>query len=71
MQDNWQYREPTSLFEHFFVVGLHSYADVGVVEDAFAKKKAWESNVARSEIVNLRKNQYRGPVPSMEPQVRA
>ncbi|AQL09560.1 DENN (AEX-3) domain-containing protein [Zea mays] len=68
-QDNWQYREPTSLFEHFFVVGLHSYADVGVVEDAFAKKKAWESNVARSEIVNLRKNQYRGPVPSMEPQI--
>ncbi|WVZ55456.1 hypothetical protein U9M48_006116 [Paspalum notatum var. saurae] len=67
--DNCQYREPTSLFEHFFVVGLHSYANVGVIEDAFAKKKAWESNVARSEIVDLRKIHYHGPIPSMEPQI--
>ncbi|CAL4937618.1 unnamed protein product [Urochloa decumbens] len=68
-QDQWQYKEPASLFEHFFVVGLHSYANVGVIEDAFAKKKAWESNVARSEIVDLRKIQYHGPIPSMEPQI--
>lgn len=68
-QDHWQYKEPASLFEHFFVVGLHSYANVGVIEDAFAKKKAWESNVARSEIVDLRKIQYHGPIPSMEPQI--
>ncbi|RLN38599.1 hypothetical protein C2845_PM01G02930 [Panicum miliaceum] len=67
-QDQCQYKEPASLFEHFFVVGLHSYANVGVIEDAFAKKKAWESNVARSEIVDLRKIQYHGPIPSMEPQ---
>ncbi|KAJ1298817.1 hypothetical protein BS78_01G482700 [Paspalum vaginatum] len=67
--DNWQYREPTSLFENFFVVGLHSYANVGVIEDAFAKKKAWESNVARSEIVDLRKMHYHGHIPSMEPQI--
>ncbi|PUZ42867.1 hypothetical protein GQ55_9G616300 [Panicum hallii var. hallii] len=68
-QDQCQYKEPASLFEHFFVVGLHSYANVGVIEDAFAKKKAWESNVARSEIVDLRKIQYHGPIPSMEPQI--
>uniref|UniRef100_A0A0A8YAA2 UDENN domain-containing protein n=1 Tax=Arundo donax TaxID=35708 RepID=A0A0A8YAA2_ARUDO len=68
-QDHKQYREPTSLFEHFFVVGLHSYANVGVIEDAFAKKKAWESNVARSEIVDLTRIQYLGPIPSMEPQI--
>ncbi|EER95503.2 hypothetical protein BDA96_01G539500 [Sorghum bicolor] len=68
-QDNLQYREPTSLFEHFFVVGLHSYANVGVIEDAFAKKKAWESKVARSEIVDRRKIRYHGPIPSMEPQI--
>ncbi|KAF8721312.1 hypothetical protein HU200_023245 [Digitaria exilis] len=68
-QDNWQYKEPASLFEHFFVVGLHSYANVGVIEDAFAKKKAWESDVARSEIVDLRKIQYHGSIPSMEPQI--
>lgn len=69
LQDNKQYKEPTTLFEHFFVVGLHSYANVGVIEDAFAKKKAWESNVEHSEIVDLRKIQYHGPIPTMEPQV--
>uniref|UniRef100_A0A0E0GGQ8 UDENN domain-containing protein n=1 Tax=Oryza nivara TaxID=4536 RepID=A0A0E0GGQ8_ORYNI len=68
-RDNKQYKEPTTLFEHFFVVGLHSYANVGVIEDAFAKKKAWESNVEHSEIVDLRKIQYHGPIPTMEPQI--
>ncbi|TVU48389.1 hypothetical protein EJB05_08025 [Eragrostis curvula] len=68
-KDHKHFREPTSLFEHFFVVGLHSYANVAVIEDAFAKKKAWESNVARSEIDDLRKIQHHGPVPTMEPQI--
>ncbi|KAF0913729.1 hypothetical protein E2562_024610, partial [Oryza meyeriana var. granulata] len=68
-RDQKQYKEPTTLFEHFFVVGLHSYANVGVIEDAFAKKKAWESNVAHSEIVDLRKIQYHGLIPTMEPQI--
>ncbi|KAL5217966.1 hypothetical protein ABZP36_018650 [Zizania latifolia] len=68
-RDHKQYKEPTTFFEHFFVVGLHSYANVGVIEDAFAKKKAWESNVAHSEIVDLRKIQYHGPIPTMEPQI--
>uniref|UniRef100_A0A0E0K8P9 cDENN domain-containing protein n=1 Tax=Oryza punctata TaxID=4537 RepID=A0A0E0K8P9_ORYPU len=68
-RDHKQYKEPTTLFEHFFILGLHSYANVGVIEDAFAKKKAWESNVEHSEIVDLRKIQYHGPIPTMEPQV--
>ncbi|CAM0870724.1 unnamed protein product [Alopecurus aequalis] len=62
--DQKQFKEPTSLFEHFFVVGLHSYANVAAIEDAFAKKKAWESNIACSDTVDLRKNQ-----PAMEPQI--
>ncbi|KAM0828352.1 hypothetical protein ACQ4PT_067613 [Festuca glaucescens] len=57
--DQKQFKEPTSLFEHFFVVGLHSYANVAVIEDAFAKKKA----------VDIRKDQYHGPIPTMEPQI--
>ncbi|KAK3150467.1 hypothetical protein QOZ80_3AG0233550 [Eleusine coracana subsp. coracana] len=68
-KDQKHFREPTSLFENFFVVGLHSYANVAVIENAFAKKKAWESDVARSEIVDLRKIQYHGPVPAMDPQI--
>ncbi|KAI4965141.1 hypothetical protein ZWY2020_057393 [Hordeum vulgare] len=68
-KDQNQFKEPSSLFEHFFVVGLHSYANVAVIEDAFAKKKAWESNVACSEVVDLSKIQYHGPIPTMEPQI--
>ncbi|XP_006649392.2 uncharacterized protein LOC102701985 [Oryza brachyantha] len=68
-RDHKQYKEPTTLFENFFVVGLHSYANVGIIEDAFAKKKAWESNVEHLEIVDLRKIQYHGPIPTMEPQI--
>ncbi|KQK23686.1 uncharacterized protein LOC100831773 isoform X1 [Brachypodium distachyon] len=58
-RDLKQFDEPTSLFEHFYVVGLHSYANVTVIEDAFAKKKASKSNV----------DQYHGSIPTMEPQI--
>ncbi|XP_020084627.1 uncharacterized protein LOC109707627 isoform X1 [Ananas comosus] len=68
-RDHKQHEEPTSLYEHFFIVGLHSYANVEVIEDAFAKRKAWESDVAKSEILDLRKIQYHGRMPSLEPQI--
>ncbi|KAJ3682440.1 hypothetical protein LUZ60_015013 [Juncus effusus] len=68
-QNNRQYEEPTSLFEHFFIVGLHSCANVEPIEDAFAKKKAWESNVAKSEILDLRNIHYHGAMPTLEPQI--
>lgn len=67
-KDNKQYKEPTSLFEHFFIVGLHSYANVEVIEDAFARKKSWEYQVAR-EILDLRKFQRQTHVPTLEPQI--
>lgn len=69
MQDSKQYKEPTSLFEHFFIVGLQSYANVEAIVDAFARRKIWESEVARSEILDLRKIQRQAHVPTMEPQV--
>lgn len=68
-RNNKQHKEPTSLFEHFFIVGLHSYANVDVIEDAFAKRKTWESEVAKSEILDLRKLQYHGGLPTLEPQI--
>ncbi|XP_006854448.2 uncharacterized protein LOC18444210 isoform X2 [Amborella trichopoda] len=67
-----QYSEPTSLFEHFVIVGLHSNANVEATEDAFARRKTWESEMAKSEIIDLRnaKLQYRGPpLPALEPQI--
>ncbi|MQL71321.1 hypothetical protein Taro_003630 [Colocasia esculenta] len=64
-----QQKEPVSLFEHFFIVGLHSCANMEPIEDAFAKRKTWESEVAKSEIFDLRKLQYHGRLPILEPQV--
>ncbi|XP_072987918.1 uncharacterized protein [Typha latifolia] len=68
-RDHKQHKEPTSLYEHFFVLGLHSYANVDLIEEAFAKRKAWELDVAKSEILDLRKIQYHGHIPTLEPQI--
>ncbi|EFJ08411.1 hypothetical protein SELMODRAFT_448043 [Selaginella moellendorffii] len=65
-----QKKEPTSIFEHFVVVGLHPETNVEVVEAAFAKKKAWERNVEKAERLSEADRQYRGaPAPTLEPQV--
>ncbi|XP_042395153.1 uncharacterized protein LOC121985644 isoform X2 [Zingiber officinale] len=68
-RDHSQNKEPMSLYEHFFIVGLHSNANVEAVEAAFAKRKIWESEVAKSEILDLRKHQYHGCMPTLEPQI--
>ncbi|ONK57292.1 uncharacterized protein A4U43_C10F18570 [Asparagus officinalis] len=68
-KDHKQHKEPTSLFEHFFIVGLSSYANVEAVEDAFARRKTWESEVAKSEILDLRKIQRQARMPTLEPQI--
>lgn len=70
MQDGKKYKEPTSLFEHFIIVGLHPEANLKAAEDAFARKKKWELELERSDIVDIRMLPHRGPpLPSLEPQV--
>ncbi|KAJ4968036.1 hypothetical protein NE237_014737 [Protea cynaroides] len=65
-----RYKEPTSLFEHFLIVGLHSDANLEGVEDAFAKRKIWELEMAKSEIMDLKMIQHRGPpIPTFDPQI--
>lgn len=68
-QNHRQLKEPTSLFEHFLVVGLHSCANVEAIEDAFVKRKAWENGAVKSDVLDLRKIQYHGSIPTLEPQV--
>ena len=65
MQDHKNYKEPTSLFEHFIIVGLHPDANLEVVEDAFAKRKRWELQVAQSELLDKQGK----TIPTLEPQV--
>ncbi|KAJ9169683.1 hypothetical protein P3X46_017845 [Hevea brasiliensis] len=68
--DHTKFKEPTSLFEHFVIVGLHPNANLEAVEDVFARRKKWEFEAAKSDIIAYRRLQYRGPTfPSMEPQI--
>ncbi|KAF3328150.1 DENN domain-containing protein 5B [Carex littledalei] len=64
-----QLKEPTSLFEHLLVVGLHSCANVEAIEDAFVKRKAWENGVVKSDVLDLRNIQYHAAIPTLEPQI--
>ncbi|KAJ7527110.1 hypothetical protein O6H91_16G037400 [Diphasiastrum complanatum] len=59
-------KEPTCIFEHFVVVGLHPATDGEATEAAFAKKKAWEKEREKLTV----NEQYRSPpLPTLEPQV--
>ncbi|XP_057438466.1 uncharacterized protein LOC130730467 isoform X2 [Lotus japonicus] len=66
--DSVNYKEPTSLFEHFVIVGLHPDANLEVVEDAFARRKKWEKE--RCEFPDLKMLQQQKPAePTLEPQI--
>ncbi|KAL0370419.1 UNVERIFIED_CONTAM: hypothetical protein Sangu_0360000 [Sesamum angustifolium] len=65
-----KYKEPTSLFEHFFVVGIHPDAKLEAVEDAFIRKKKWEQEMERTETVDFDMRKRRQPsFPTLDPQV--
>lgn len=68
--DNKKFKDPTMLFEHFVIAGLHSDVNLEVVEDAFAKRKKWESEMAKSQILDIKMLRRRGPsLPMLEPQI--
>lgn len=65
-----KYQDPTSLFEHFIVAGLHPDTNLEIVEEAYAKRKKWELEMTKSELVDFKMLQQRGPpLPALEPQV--
>ncbi|KAK9756829.1 hypothetical protein RND81_01G123500 [Saponaria officinalis] len=69
-QDRTKYKEPCSLFEHFLVTGLHPDTNLEAVEDTFARKKRWESEIARSGAVDGRSSYNREPSPpALDPQI--
>ncbi|XP_024626920.1 uncharacterized protein [Medicago truncatula] len=68
--DCFNYKEPTSLFEHFVIVGLHPDANLESVEQAFARRKKWEREKEMSELLNYKMmQQQRPPEPILEPQI--
>lgn len=69
-QDQTKHKEPTSLFEHFIIVGLHPYSNLEAVEDAYARRKKWELQTEKSEGMDCTVMQRLGPsLPKLEPQV--
>ncbi|KAJ8749096.1 hypothetical protein K2173_013703 [Erythroxylum novogranatense] len=68
--DHTKYKEPTSLFEHFVIVGLHPFTNLETVEDAFVRRKKWEWEMSKAEMMIFRSTQSRGPsFPTLEPQI--
>ncbi|GJV91031.1 putative uDENN domain protein [Tanacetum coccineum] len=68
--DTTKYHDPTSLFEHFLIAGIHPNANLGPMEDAFAKRKKWEAKSDKTDLMDLKVMQFRSPPSVMvEPQV--
>ncbi|CAG7900404.1 unnamed protein product [Brassica rapa] len=68
--DQTKYKEPTSLFEHFIIVGLHPETDLKPVEEAFRRRKKWETEMSRYEVADYRILRHRGPqFPVLQPQI--
>ncbi|CAA7013969.1 unnamed protein product [Microthlaspi erraticum] len=68
--DQTKFKEPTSLFEHFIIVGLHPETDLKPVEEAFRRRKKWEMEMSRYEVADYRILRHRGPqFPILEPQI--
>ncbi|KAL0459343.1 UNVERIFIED_CONTAM: DENN domain-containing protein 5B [Sesamum latifolium] len=65
-----KFKEPTSLFEHFVIVGLRPDASPEVFEVVSDRKKTWEERMARSGMLDLDIRQFeQPPLPTLEPQV--
>ncbi|BAT85593.1 hypothetical protein VIGAN_04315600 [Vigna angularis var. angularis] len=63
-------KEPTSLFEHFVIVGLHPDANLEAVEHSFARRKKWEKDKGKPEFRDCRKSQQQKVIePTLEPQL--
>ncbi|EFH60452.1 predicted protein [Arabidopsis lyrata subsp. lyrata] len=68
--DQTKLKEPTSLFEHFIIVGLHPETNLRPVEEAFRRRKKWEMEMSRYEVADYRILRHRGPqFPILEPQI--
>ena len=62
------YTEPTSLFEHFIIAGLHPNSNLEVVEAAYARQKTWEM-LNRNKMSPDPKRMRNLEPPSLEPEV--
>lgn len=68
--DTTKYQNPTALFEHFLIAGIHPNANLEPVEEAFATRKKMEVKTDRTDLMDLKIMQFRSPpTVMMEPQI--
>ncbi|KAI3667977.1 hypothetical protein L6452_43048 [Arctium lappa] len=70
--DITKYEDPSSLFEHFLIAGIHPKANLEPVEDAFARRKKMDTKVDPTELMDPQAVQFQStPTPNvtMEPQI--
>nr|XP_043611448.1 uncharacterized protein LOC122583071 [Erigeron canadensis] len=68
--DTTKYQDPTALFEHFLIAGIHPNANLMPVEDAFAAKKKMEARMDKTDMTDYKIRQLKSPpAVMMEPQI--
>ncbi|XP_039030840.1 uncharacterized protein LOC120165366 [Hibiscus syriacus] len=69
-KEKLKYEQPTSVFEHFIIAGIHPDTDLGSVQETTAKRKKWETDMKRSGMIDLKMIQNHGPpAPIFEPKI--
>ncbi|XP_039020371.1 uncharacterized protein LOC120152165 [Hibiscus syriacus] len=64
------YEQPTSVFEHFIIAGIHPDTDLGSVAETTAKRKNWETDMKSSGMIDLKMIKSHGPpAPIFEPKI--
>ncbi|XP_039021189.1 uncharacterized protein LOC120153272 isoform X2 [Hibiscus syriacus] len=69
-KEKLKYEQPTSVFEHFIIAGIHPDTELGSVAETTAKRKKWETDMKRSGMIDLKMIQNHGPpAPIFEPKI--
>ncbi|GJT84426.1 microrchidia 7-like protein [Tanacetum coccineum] len=66
--DTAKYEDPTSLFAHLLIAGIHPNANLGLVKNAFATRKKWEDKSDKTDVMDMKVMQFRSaPSVMVEP----
>jgi hypothetical protein len=71
LQERKKWTEPSSLFEHMVVVGIHPEAETQALETALLKRRTFERELdAPERLRDVMRQQFRGTTPALpDPEV--
>ncbi|GJY48086.1 zinc finger, CCHC-type containing protein [Tanacetum coccineum] len=68
LHDTAKYQDPTSLFAHLLIAGIHPNANLRPVKDAFDTRKKWEAKSDKTDVMDMKVMQFRSaPSVMVEP----